>query len=231
MKIQEIRLQTSGLQEMKRFYSQVLELPIMHEQEESITFQAGASRLTFMRGKEAEAGRPFYHFAFNITENKIGQCVDWLKRKGAAINRIEGEDIQHLSHWNAHAVYLFDPAGNLIEFIARHDGQGREAGKSASFGVPDIECISEIGLPVEDVPTAAAALKERYGADVYIAAYPLFAPLGNEEGLLILCSTQRQWFGTDKYAAIHPVDIVLRDSVNDDAQLLRYPYRILRQTV
>ncbi|MCM3341036.1 VOC family protein [Paenibacillus sp. MER TA 81-3] len=229
MKIQEIRLHTSDLQNIKRFYSQVLGLPIMHEHGGGITFQAGASQLTFVHNNEAEAGRPFYHFAFNITESKIEQCVEWLKRKQAAIHCIEGKDIQHLSHWNAHAVYLYDPAGNLIEFIARHNGQDREAGESASFGVPDIQCISEIGLPVEDVPEAAAVLKERYGADVYIAAYPLFAPLGNEEGLLILCSTQRKWFGTDKYAAIHPIEIVLRDSVRDDAQFLQYPYRMIRQ--
>ena len=73
-------------------------------------------------------------------------------------NRAAGypPDVVDYSHWNAHSIFFLDPAGNVVEYIARHDLKNSD---TSSFGWPDILYTSEIGLIVDDVEATAATLK------------------------------------------------------------------------
>jgi hypothetical protein len=62
-----------------------------------------------------------YHFAFNIPENQIRSAKEWLMPRTVLLKDEQGNDYFQHSGWNSEAVYFKDPAGNILEFIARHD--------------------------------------------------------------------------------------------------------------
>src|SRR5262245_9886627 len=63
---------------MKAFYGKTLDLRIMDEKADRFTLEAGETRITFVNSADAVDGRtPFYHFAFNIPENKILKALEW----------------------------------------------------------------------------------------------------------------------------------------------------------
>jgi hypothetical protein len=58
----------------------------------------------------------------------------------------------------------------------------------------DLLRISEIGLAVPDVPTAAESQQNAFGLPVFGAAAAEFTPLGDPNGLLIVVQDVRPWF-------------------------------------
>jgi hypothetical protein len=85
-------------------------------------------------------------------------------------------------------VYFFDPAGNVVEYIARHDLANPAPG---GFSSADILCVSEIGLIVDDVIAVADSLKGVVGLSSYRGASDLFTALGDEMGLLLVMKRGR----------------------------------------
>ena len=114
---------------MKAFYGKTLDLRIMDERPDRFSVEAGETRMTFVSSTDTVDGRPpFYHFAFNIPENKILKALEWQKARTPMLsiperNRAAGypPEVVDYSHWNAHSVFFLDPAGNVVEYIARHD--------------------------------------------------------------------------------------------------------------
>ena len=149
---------------MKAFYGKTLDLRIMDEGADRFSVEAGETRLTFIAGTDVAGGRgPFYHFAFNIPENKILPALEWQKARTPLLaiperNRAAGYpiDVVDYRHWNAHSIFFLDPAGNVLEYIARHDLKN---GNTAKFDWADLLYISEIGLVVDDVIEAAGQVR------------------------------------------------------------------------
>ncbi|MGG0413690.1 hypothetical protein [Peribacillus simplex] len=92
-----------------------MELPIIQENNEKISFKAGTSIFTFNQSSEYEF--PYYHFAFNITENKIEQALQWLKNNAVTINQINGIDHYYDESWNCHSIYFYDPLVTLLSLL------------------------------------------------------------------------------------------------------------------
>jgi catechol-2,3-dioxygenase len=185
--ILELRLEAGSFREQKQFYTEGLELPLDEESAGRFTVQAGETRLTFV---EAVEGKPTYHFAFNIPENKLPQAQEWLARR-IPVLRQDGREVFHFEDWNAHAFYFHDPAGNVAEFIARHNLRN---GAPGPFTAGDILYASEIGLVVDDVPAEVKALNETLGLQLYRPGSERFAPMGDEHHLLILNHRDRGWW-------------------------------------
>jgi catechol-2,3-dioxygenase len=179
---------------MKEFYGKSLGLRIVDEQPDRLTIAAGASRLTFMKAGPND-GKPFYHFAFNIPENKILAAQRWQKERTpllATPARLRDpnypDDVVDYRHWNAHSVFFFDPAENVVEYIARHDLKNAARG---DFTSEDILYVSEIAFVVDDVASTAAELKKVVGVDQYRDWNEQFTALGDEHGLLIVMKRGR----------------------------------------
>ncbi|OAB45600.1 VOC family protein [Paenibacillus antarcticus] len=221
MKIEEIRLYAERLDALKEFYSVHLEFPIIDSSNTSITFSVGSSRLTFVQSDCVAT--PFYHFAFNIVETKNELAIEWLKSKGININQVDDHDESYFESWNCHSIYFYDPAGNIVEFIARHN---QEHESDSEFSTKDIINISEIGLPSEDVIELSTYIQEEYNEQIYLSGSPTFTPIGDEEGLVILSSLQRIWLGSNKESEIFPVEIVINKGESGTKQLLQYPYKV-----
>ena len=113
---------------MKAFYGGTLGLAVVEEETDRITVDAGGTRLTFRTAGALEGDRPFYHFAFNIPENKVLDARSWQLERSDLMPvpaRLRDarypDDVVHFSHWNAHSVFFLDPAGNALEFKAFKD--------------------------------------------------------------------------------------------------------------
>ena len=77
---------------------------------------AGDTQIVF--SEDRQASDPFYHFAFNIPENKIVAAREWQLARSPLLpiperNRAAGlpPDIVDYSHWNAHSIFFLDPGG------------------------------------------------------------------------------------------------------------------------
>jgi len=203
MRIKELILETNSLQKTKLFYHRTLELDITDEQDDKISFQAGKSVLSF---KQSEGGKPFYHFAFNITNNKFSDSFEWINSKLDILPVGEGMLIAGYDDWNAQSFYFHDNNGSIVEFIARFD---LPYYSYDTFSSKCIEEISEVGIVVDDVDISAGSLAAK---DIpYFTKGPRlqdFIAMGDDYGLLLVCQNRRGWIPTHKPASRYPVTII-----------------------
>ncbi len=193
MLIKETKLLTNNLAETKFFYHQILGFPIIIEEKNFISFQAGFSLLTFQETKEKN---PVYHFAFNIPCNKIEEALHWLELKTEIIKADEETEIVDFKNWNAKAVYFLDNNGNILELIARSDLKNED---NKEFTSNSFISISEMAIVIDNVVKTATDLIQSLNISYFDKQKPAeeFAALGDDTGLLILSKAGRNWFLTD----------------------------------
>lgn len=219
MNLLDLELLTRDLGALRAFYNQGLRLPLLASTPDRFTVRAGATRLTFT----ADATRAAtYHFAFNIPENKLPAAKAWLSGRADLLTQ-DGADEFASQSWNARQVYFFDPAGNILEFIARHNLPNAAPGP---FDPADILNISEIGLPVGDVPAAVDRLARDLALSPFREPGDTFTPLGDEHGLFIVVRQGRHWFPTRTAAELHPLAVAIAGAHPAHYDLPGTPYRI-----
>ena len=208
MNIRLLILETTMLEELKEFYSQVLHWPPADEEEGSFTLELQKTELEFRQHNGDQ--EPFYHFAINIPANKIEEARDWLKSKLPLLWLDDYKsDIAEFSNWNARSVYFFDPAGNIVELIARTDLRNST---DAPFSPKQFISISEVGLvaPPAELKTKADQLLDDFQVDYFSKQPPLenFKAIGDDEGLFIIVPEHRNWYPTqDRVAIMAPLKI------------------------
>ncbi|MEM7227452.1 MAG: hypothetical protein AAF432_01415 [Planctomycetota bacterium] len=214
---------------MKAFYASRLGMPVVQEDNTSLTLRAGHSMLTFQHDPTANA---FYHFAFNIPSNQISSAHAWLKARECPLivppRRLNDDeharDIVAFRHWNAHSVFFWDPAGSAVEFIARHDLKNEATQPFSSDAVLN---ISEIGLVVDDVPSVAEHIRKSLGATSYIGANAAFDPIGDQHGLILMMTRgQSMAFGQGRKRDAYPTTIELQREMRTDVRCEGFPYVI-----
>jgi hypothetical protein len=227
-RITALRLLTiAPLAQMKKFYGEIIGLPVT-EKDGELMIHAGESIITFVTGKEKDK-RPFYHVAFNIPENKIQPAIAWQRKKTPVIHPNPSgtkDEVVHFAHWNAHSLFFLDPAGNLLEYIARHDLSNAATG---DFTVNDILYASEIGLIVDDVIASGTELQKRMKLAQYKDPAPGFWPIGDESGLLLMIRKNHIWAGhpgLENKTDIFKTAITIRTTRKINWQLPGYPYVI-----
>jgi len=181
MDIQELTLSAADLTAQHNFYENVLKLPVIESDEQHLVIRAGKTQLEFVHAPV----QGIYHFAFNIPENQFAEARDWLSVP--RIRAKDGRDEFFIESWNAHNVYFYDPAGNILELIARHTLPNAS---TEPFSEKSLLNISEIGIAAQDVK----AFTESSSLPNYGSPSDDFAPLGDENGLLIIVKIGRQWF-------------------------------------
>ncbi|NIK70644.1 ring-cleaving dioxygenase [Paenibacillus sp. BK720] len=219
MIIQRLELYTHKVPEQKSFYTGLLGMPLIEEAEDSFTVLAGHTRLTFKQANESYV----YHFAFNIEENKLGSAVRFVRERTQPLS--DGQEvIFRFEAWNAHACYFYDAAGNIVEFIARHNLASQAEGP---FSIEDVTGVSELGMPVADVPTAVRYCREELGLEPWRGNGADFQPVGDEHGLFIVASLDRSWFPTQTQAEAAPFTITIAGSLDRRSVIPGYPYEII----
>jgi len=202
MHIEQIILKTTSISRTRLFYTKTLELAIINETDERISFNAGKSIITFEAVKDI---KPVYHFAFNITNNKFSDGFEWINRK-LDVLLVDGLPIASYNSWNAESFYFYDNNGNILEFIARFDLPYHSA---SPFSVNDIQEISEVGIAFDNVKEAADNFHKQYNIPYFSKSKPTddFTVMGDDNGLLILSKTGRNWVPTHKPALAYPITI------------------------
>ncbi|MDN5205266.1 VOC family protein [Fulvivirgaceae bacterium BMA10] len=188
MKIQELVLNSNKLDLQKNFYSKKLGFEIIEEFGDGFSIQTGATRLSFVNFTDQNTN---YHFAFQISKEKIKVAREWL------INR----DISLLKETKTKSdlvmgksLYFRDPDGNIVEFIGRSVEDRRSA-----FAIESVLRLSEIGLPTKDTFSLAKKLiddyhivpkdEEEFNHD--------FCWVGDDDGVLIVVKEGRHWIPTN----------------------------------
>jgi catechol-2,3-dioxygenase len=183
--IRRLTLETNHLDTLKEFYGTVLELPALLENH-VLRIQIGTSELVFLENPNSNAK---YHIAFNIPESQIKTALTWLETRVSIVP--DGTDfIADFPNWNAHAIYFYDPAGNILELIARHELSHSEIEPFDSRG---LLCISEIGMAVPDATEFSDWIEEILGMTRYRAGSSSFTPIGDAHGLIIAVLSGREW--------------------------------------
>ncbi|HUS15232.1 MAG TPA: hypothetical protein VM536_09470 [Chloroflexia bacterium] len=220
MQIRELQLLTTHLAAQQEFYTRVLDLPCVGA--DPLTVQAGRSRLRFTEPAAGPAG--VYHFAFNIPRNQFAAAKAWVSARVPLLRDSTGTDTFHSEGWNADMVYFADPAGNILEFIARHTLATDAPGP---FTAASILSISEIGLATEDVPATVQWLETAVGVPVYNGpGSDTFTPVGDAEGLFIVVKQGRIWVpDTGIPAELLPVQVTVEAS-GAGQTLTGPPYRV-----
>jgi hypothetical protein len=213
MLLKEIRLQTKQLPVLFNFYKTVLELPAIQEDNNSISITAGKSQIIFDRTNTAES--PFYHFAFNIPSNKFEGAFQWIQGKAELLWLNDYKSyIADFTNWHAKSFYFIDPAGNILEFIARFDLNDVADGP---FSSAHIRNVSEIGLvfPVKNFDTDINNLLNQYPLSYFDKQPPTphFRAVGNDEGLFIIVPENRIWFSTKNTTSrIFPISVLFMEN-------------------
>jgi catechol 2,3-dioxygenase-like lactoylglutathione lyase family enzyme len=203
MHIQEVILQTASITRTRQFYTRTLGLPLVAESAESITFRAGNTLLLF---QQVQDSKPFYHIAFNITNNKFSDSYEWINSKLDILEAGHGLPIANYPAWNAESFYFHDNNGNILEFIARFD---LPYYSPEPFDIKDIREISEVGIVTKVVAATAAMLHAKYDIPYFSKSKPSehFTVLGDDSGLLIITTVGRGWVPTLRPAQIYPLTI------------------------
>jgi len=206
MKIKKLHLQTAYLKTLQEFYSSVLELPVEQPGDQEITIRIGDSDLIFT---ETTTKEPFYHYAINIPANKIEDAKDWLSSKVKPL-WIEDykNDIANFVNWHAKSIYFYDPAGNIVELIARFD---LENTANEGFSSAQFISVNEVGLvfTLENFENEIATLQNSYSLSYFDKQPPLpkFRAMGDDHGLFVIVPEHRNWYPTDKHSEIFPLTV------------------------
>ena len=206
MHIQQLILQTSQPGTLQEFYGDLLGFQIGGGTNKDLIIQAGYSELVFT---STDAGNPFYHFAFTIPANKIEEAKAWLTGK-VELLWIEDykSDIADFVNWHARSVYFYDPAGNIVEFIARSD---LDNSTDTPFSARQVVSISEAGLvfPADELNSRTDKLLEQCHLSYFDKQPPLpqFKAVGDDHGLFIIVPEHRNWYPTSTPSGIFPMTV------------------------
>jgi catechol 2,3-dioxygenase-like lactoylglutathione lyase family enzyme len=208
MKLEHILIQTNNISETTAFYKDILELPIIEKTSQSVTIKAGNSVLKFIENPDFNS---IYHFAFNISENKLEEAIEWCKNKIDLIIIEDKRIIANFETWNANAVYFYDNNGNLLEFIARHDLDNLQI---KQFSSKSILNISEIGIVDENPLDLGEELIENHDLAFFTKNFNSdnFAAIGDDEGLLIIVKPYRNWYPTQTPSKSNKTEIRLENN-------------------
>ncbi len=188
MYITYLEVPTTDLQVQRDFYANILELPVTLSSA-GLEVKAGKTDILFTLAAPDFDGA--YHFAFNIPENQFRPAKEWISGRVPLLHDENGKDEFKSESWNSDSVYFKDSAGNVLEFIARHNLKNAVEG---DFDSKQILQVSEIGLPAENVVTLAHELCTRLNLSAFKQQpNETFTPVGDDNGLLILPIKDRIW--------------------------------------
>ena len=188
MKISYLELSSKDLPAQRDYYANILELPVNLDSA-TLEVQVGQTTLVFSQAPSEFVGA--YHFAFNIPENQYQAAKQWITSRIPVLQDKTGKEDFESQTWGSTSLYFLDPAGNVLEFIARHTLKN---GSNEPFTSQQILNVSEIGLPSENVVELANNLSTRLSIPVYKQEpNENFTPVGDETGLLILPAKDRIW--------------------------------------
>jgi catechol 2,3-dioxygenase-like lactoylglutathione lyase family enzyme len=215
-----VELSVPDLEAARAFYAGVLQLAALPAAS-GLAFSAGPTRLA-LRAAPAEQ-QPRYHLAFSVPLARFDAARRLVAAHTPLITAGGDEVIVHAS-WDAVAFYFRDPAGSILECIAR---RGEPADDPLAPQAPAIGSVCEVGVVVDDVPAMAATLRGALRVAPFRGSEgETFTALGDSEGLLIVVQRGREWYPSTGLAA-EPAPLQLAVTLDDGSRrrISGPPYR------
>ena len=219
--ILSVRLRATELDAMAEFYGRGLGWSV-ERRGQGLRVQSGGTELFFDPAEGEEA--PYYHLAWAIPSNKFEIGKRWLAERVPLLTHPDGRDEFHFRTARRRAVYFADPAGNILELIARDDLGDRAAG---DFGLDDLLYVNHAGLVVDSMDQAI--LKIRQALDLPLRARPssTFTQLGDAHRHIVLVPRGRLWLPElDRGAQPFETELVLHGPEPKSFDFESLPYRL-----
>ena len=145
-------------------------------------------------------------------------------------NRAAGypPEVVDYRHWNAHSVFFLDPAGNVVEYIARHDLKNADNARSAG---PTSSTPARSGSSSTMSQPTAAAVKDVAAVTQYKEGDDQFVAMGDEYGLLLMMKRGRIIDFTsnaDNGARVYRTGVTVRGPKATKHQFSSHPYELDR---
>lgn len=224
MLITHLELATPDPAGLSSFYTDTLGLDLVVNEPAEFAVTVGASRLAFAQSLTDHC----YHFAFSFPISQFNSAKAWLKDRTELATDNKGQDEFESASWKSRNFYFFDPAGNILEFIARTD---QLQPPSTEFSPQSLIAVCEIGLATPTVPATVARLHTELGLGVYDGpGNDSFTAVGDDAGLFIVVKENRIWYpDTGLPATLNPTRVVLRGGaqVHQTAAGLQISPRVL----
>lgn len=229
MEFDHIHFKTVHLSALRAFYTDTFECPVTNVTPEEFTVNFGATAVTFT--ETDDGSDPFYHFAINVPQNQFDDAATWLADRVELLTESETGDRMFVGElFNSQQVYCHDPAGNIVELIARHDLSNDS---DSPFSSESFREVSEIGLPVPDNKHAAQAIGNHVTVSLYngddvsaVTDDDQFTAIGNDRGTFIVVRQGRPWFPTRSQAAeVFPIAVGISEATSEYT-FPGLPYRI-----
>jgi catechol 2,3-dioxygenase-like lactoylglutathione lyase family enzyme len=212
MKIYQLQLKCFHLQEMKQFYTEVLEMALLSESDTHFMVRAGSTKLYFEKG----ASVPYYHVCFRTGteyfDHIFARLSDLL---------LPDEEGSYSLFWEGKQAYFCDPDGNILEILERPFYWGEQGGPAFSWFD-----VGEIGMPLKSI----SETKDSLGAMVhtrYAAESDQFAFYGDQDGVFVLVKEGRHWYPTERGATIHPIVAVVSGEQEGRYKHPELPYHVI----
>lgn len=210
IKILHIKLSVYHIEEMKKFYSETLEMEVIKEEEHCFTIQAGKTQITFVQTNDL----PFYHFAFRTGIEFYEYMFNKLSEKGLLLPNEEGEKSMY---WGGKQLYFKDPDRNILEILERENPY--------SENVTGWFDVCEMGLPSENVQRLSEYLQVIPNENETTS--DTFRFYGDKRGNFVIVKKGRNWYPTEQSADIHPVTVEVEGDNDQVLQHSHLPYTII----
>jgi len=214
MQIHTVTLKTAQLLPLAHFYAEILGLPTILAPP-FLKVNVGTGLLIY---EEETAFTGNYHLAFEVPNNLVDGAQAWLSKRVTLLPDQEGVTrFEPSGRWNVTNLYFDDPAGNILELVARHD---RRTEQNGPFAAHHLLNVSEVGVVVSHVPDAVAQLEQQYGLFPFNGQSDTFTAVGGHDGMLIIVPAGRGWFPVQRPAVIAPLRLSFSSTGQSEQTIL-----------
>lgn len=199
----EINLSTHKLKTLKRFYQNVLGLDAFEESDKAFSLQIGTTKLSFIESEE----KARYHYAINIPGNYFTIIKEKIEQR-IPLRYYLALDQVYREEFSADSFYIEDPAGNLVEFIARRNKDFiGELTEKACFNIGEIAIVTSDVLEVSEL-LQDAQLALHFKAEI---APEKLNHFGEADSFIVLTPAGYRWDYASKDAQPFPLEIKTSD--------------------
>ncbi len=215
------RFLATRLDAMRKFYGETMGWPV-ERVGASLRVRAGGTELRFDPTTHEDA--PYYHVAWAIPSNKFELGKAWLAARLPLLVHPDGRDEFHFPSVRRRALYFADPAGNVLELIARDDLGDRAEG---AFGLGDLLYVNHVGLVVDDMDATIHSIRGSLGLEPTAPPTSTFTKLGDAYRHVVLVPRNRLWLPEmNRGAEVFAADVVMHSPETAELELEPLPYRI-----
>jgi len=220
------RVRLRSWEDNQTFWSQVMQQPVVSAPQGLYGYQVGHTtifnRLSNLPPENEDVFFPQYHYSIGIPSNQIENCLDWINKRNeeAQLNgwpqaeiwkdADTGAEIVRRDLYNSLSIFLKDPAGNIIEILARTDADDPNDQAEGEFKPEMFRGITEVGVVANDVRKIADTIKNTFQVQEVDGSSNSYKPIGGPKGLLKLTVPGRVWFPTpDERSVAHDLIITV----------------------